>query len=189
MYYNVVLYSSIQHSDLLFIDYTPVKVIIKCWLYSLHCALYLLLLLFHRWVVSDTLGPRGLQHTRLLCPLLTPRICSNSCPLSQWCYLTVSSSAAPFSFCFQSFQASESFPMSHFFELGGQSTGVSASAPFPPKNTQGWSPLEWTGWISLQSKGLSRVFSNTTVQKHQFFGIQLSSQSNSHIYTWPQEKP
>ena len=151
MYYNVVLYSSIQHSDLLFIDYTPVKVIIKCWLYSLHCALYLLLLLFHRWVVSDTLGPRGLQHTRLLCPLLTPRICSNSCPLSQWCYLTVSSSAAPFSFCFQSFQASESFPMSHFFSSDGQSIGASASASVLLLNIQSWFPLRLTGFISLQT--------------------------------------
>ena len=97
--------------------------------------------------------------------------------------------SSPFSSCPQSLPASESFPMSQFFTWGGQSTGVSALAPFLPKNTQGWSPLEWTGWISLQSKGLSRVFSNTTVQKRQFFGAQLSSQSNSHIHTWPLEKP
>ena len=95
----------------------------------------------------------------------------------------------PLASCPQFLPASESFLMSQLFPWGGQSPGVSASASFPPKNTQGWSPLEWTGWISLQFKGLSRVFSNTTVQKHQFFGAQLSSQSNSHIHTWPQEKP
>ena len=101
----------------------------------------------------------------------------------------ISSSVVPFSSCPQSPPASESFPMSQLLAWGGQSTGVSALASFPPKKSQGWSPSEWTGWISLQSKGLSRVFSNTTVQKHQFFGAQLSSQSNSHIYTWPLEKP
>ena len=95
----------------------------------------------------------------------------------------------PFSSCPQSLPASESFPMSQLFTWGGQSTGVSALASFLPKNTQGWSPSEWTGWISLQSKGLSRVFSNTTIRKHQFFSVQLSSQSNSHIHTWPLEKP
>ena len=101
----------------------------------------------------------------------------------------ISSSVVPFSSSPQSFPASESFPMSQLFTWGGQSTGASALASFLPKNTQGWSPLEWTGWISLQSKGLSRVFSNTTVQKLQFFIAQLSSQSNSHIHTWPLEKP
>ena len=101
----------------------------------------------------------------------------------------LSSSVVPFSSCSQSLPVSGSFPMSQLFTWGGQSIGVSVSASFLPKNTQGWSPLEWTGWISLQSKGLSRVFSNTTVQKHQFFGAQLSSQSNSHIHTWPLEKP
>ena len=95
----------------------------------------------------------------------------------------------PLFLCPQSLPASESFPMSQLFAWGGQSTGVSALASFLPKNTQDWSPLGWTGWISLESKGLSRVFSNTTVQKHQFFGAQPSSQSNSHIHTWPQEKP
>ena len=129
---------------------------------------------------------RVLQHTRLLCPSPTPRVYSNSCP---WCHPTVSSSVVPFSSCPQSLPASESFLMSPFFAWGGQSTGVSALASFLPKNTQGWTPLEWSGWISLQSKGPSRVFSNTTVQKHQFFGAQLSSQSNSHIHTWPLEKP
>ena len=110
-------------------------------------------------------------------------------PSSQWCHPNISSSVVPFSSCPQSLPASESFPMSQVFSWGGQSTGVSASASFPPKTSQGWSPSEWTGWISLQSKGFSRVFPNTTVQKHQFFSAQLSSQSNSHIHTWPQEKP
>ena len=108
---------------------------------------------------------------------------------SRWYHPPISSSVVPFSSCPQSLPASESFPMSQLFTWGGKSTGVSALASLFPKNTQDWSPLEWTGWISLQSKGLSRVFSNTTVQKHQFFGAQPSSQSNSHIHTWPQEKP
>ena len=107
----------------------------------------------------------------------------------QWCHPAISSSVVPFSSCPQSLPASESFPMSQLFEWGGQSTGVSALASFLPKKSQGWSPSEWTSWISLQSKGLSRVFSSTTFQKHQFFGTQLSSQSNSHIHTWPLEKP
>ena len=115
------------------------------------------------------------------------RVHSNSHPLSQWCHPAISSSVVPFSSCPQFLPASESFPMSQLFALGGQSTGVSALASFLPKKSQGWSPSEWTGWISLQSKGLSIVLSNTTVQKHQFFGAQLSSQSNSHIHTWPQE--
>ena len=116
------------------------------------------------------------------------RVYSNLCPLSRWCHPTISSSVIPFSHL-QSFPASGSFQMSQLFTSGGQGTGVSASASFPPKKSQGWSPSKWTGWISLQSKGLSRVFSNTTVQKHQFFSAQLSLQSNSHIHTWPQEKP
>ena len=105
------------------------------------------------------------------------------------CHPAISSSVVPFSFCPQSLPASESFPMSQLFAWGGQSIGVSALASVLPKKTQDWSALEWTGWISLQSKWLSRIFSNTTVQKHQFFGAQLSSQSNSHVHTWPQEKP
>ena len=113
----------------------------------------------------------------------------SSCPVVQWCYLNMSSSAALFSFCLQSFQASGSFPMDWSFPLDGQNIGASASSSVLPMNTQDWSPLEWTGWISLQSKGLSKVFSNTTVQKHQFFGTQLSSQPNYHIHTWPLEKP
>ena len=139
-------------------------------------------------VVSDSLRPYGLQHTRPPCPSPTPGAYSNSCPLSRWCHPTISSSVVPFS-CSQSFPASGSFQMSKLFASGGQSIGVSASTPVLPMNTQDWSPLECTGWTSLQSKGLSRIFLNTTVQKHQFFGTQLSSQSNSHIHTWLPEKP
>ena len=125
-------------------------------------------------VVSDSLWPHGLQHTRPPCPSPTPRVYSNSCPLSRWCHPTTSSSVVPFSSCFQSFPASGSFQMSQLFASGGQSTGALASVSVLPMNTQDWSPLGWTDWISLQSKGLSRVFSNTTVQKHQFFSVQLS---------------
>ena len=124
--------------------------------------------------MSGFLWPHGLQHTRPPCPSPTPRACSNSCPLSQWCHPTILASVVPFSSCFQSFPASGSFPMSQFLPSGGQSIGVSASTLVLPMNTQDWSPLGWTGWISLQSKRLSRVFSNTTLQKHQFFGTQLS---------------
>ena len=116
--------------------------------------------------MSDTSWSRGLQHTRLFCPSLPPRICSHSCPLSQWYSLIISSSAFPFSFCLQSFLASWSFQMSQLFAWGGRSTGVSASTSVLPMYTQDWNPLGWTGWTSLQSKGLWRVFSNTTVQKH-----------------------
>ena len=139
-------------------------------------------------VMSDSLRPHESQHTRPPCPS-TPGVHSDSHPSSQWCHPAISSSVIPFSSCPQSLRASESFPMSQLFAWGGQSTGVSALASFLPKKSQGWSPSEWTGWISLQSKGLSRVFSNTTVQKHQFFSTQPSSESNSHIHTWPQEKP
>ena len=125
-------------------------------------------------VVSDSLRPRRLQHTRPPCPSPTPGAYSNSCPLSQWCHPTISSSVVPFSSCLQLFPASGSFPKSQFFGSGGQSIGVSASVSILPMNIQDWFPLGWTGWISLQSKGLSTVFSNTTVQKHQFFGAQLS---------------
>ena len=144
---------------------------------------------FNCSVVSNSLQPHELQHARPPCPSPTPGVHSNSRPLSQWCHPAISSSVVPFSSCPQSLPASESFPMSQLFTWGGQSTGVLASASVLPMNTQDWSPLGWTGWISLQSKGLSRVFSNTTVQKHQFFSVQLSSQSNSHIHTWPLEKP
>ena len=127
--------------------------------------------------MSDSLWPHELQHARPPCPSPTPRVHPNSCPSSRWCHPAISSSVIPFSSCTQSLPASESFPMNQLFAWGGQSTGVSALASFLPKNTQGWSPSEWTGWMSLQSKGLSRVFSNTTVQKHQFFGSQSSSHS------------
>ena len=129
---------------------------------------------FSRSVMSNSLWPQGLQHARLPCLSPTPRACSNSCPLNEWCQPTISSSVIAFSSCLQSFPASGSFPMSQFFASGGQSIGVSTSASVLPVNIQDWSPLGWTGWISLQSKGLSRVFSNTTVQKHQFFTVQLS---------------
>ena len=134
--------------------------------------------------MSDSLRPHDLQHARPPCPLPTPRVHSDSHPSSQWCHPAISSSVVPFSSCPQSLPASESFQMSQLFTWGGQSTRVSALASFLPKKSQGWSPSEWTGWISLHSKGLSRVFSNTTVQKHQFFGAQLSSQSNSHIHPY-----
>ena len=140
-------------------------------------------------VMSDSLWPHGLQHTRLLCPSPSLRACSHSCSSSRWCHPTISSSVVPFSCCFQSFPASGSFQMSQFFASGGQSIGVSASASILPMNIRDWFPLGWTGLISLQSKGLSRVFSNTTVQKHQFFGAQPSLWSNSHIHTWLLEKP
>ena len=144
---------------------------------------------FSHSVVSNSLWPHESQHTRPPCPTPTPRVHSDSRPLSQWCHPPISSSVVPFSSCPQSLPASESFPMSQLFPWGGQSIGISALASVLPMNTQDWSPLEWTGWISLQSKGLSRVFSYTTVQKHQFFSTQLSSQSNSHIHTWLLEKP
>ena len=124
-------------------------------------------------VVSNSLWPHGLQHARLPCPSPTPRVYSNSCPLSWWCHPTISSSVVPFS-CLQSFPASGSFPMSQFFTSGGQRIGVSASASVLPLTIQDWFPLGLTRWISSQSKGLSKVFSNTTVQKHQFFRAQLS---------------
>ena len=140
-------------------------------------------------VVSDSLWHHGPQHTRPPCPSQPLRDYSNSCPLSQWCYPAISSSVVPFSSRFQYFPASGSFQMSQLFASGGQSIGVSASTSVLSMNIQDWFSLGWIGWISLQSKRLSRVFSNTTVQKHQFVGTQLSSQFNSHIHTWPLEKP
>ena len=134
-------------------------------------------------VVSNSLHPHGLRHARPPCPSPTPGVYSNSCPLSRWCHPTISSSVIPFSSHLPSFPAPRVFQMSRFFASRGQSIGVSASASILPMNIQDWFPLGWTGWISLQSKGLSRVFSNTTVQKHQFFGAQLSLWSNSHIHT------
>ena len=144
---------------------------------------------FSRSVVSNSLRPHESQNARPPCPSPSPGVHSDSRPLSPWCHPATSSSVVPFSSCPQSLPASESFPKSQLFAWGGQSTGVSALASFLPKKSQGWSPSEWTGWISLQSKGLSRNFSNTTGQKNQFFGTKLSSQSNSHIHTWPPEKP
>ena len=145
---------------------------IKFWWSVLYCKTNLKRLLlkciissvqFSHSVVSNTLQPHGLQHARPPCPSPTPRVYTNSCPLSWWCHPTISSSVVPFSSSLQSFPAAGSFPMSQPFESGGQSTGVSASTLVLPMNTQDWSPLGWTGWISLQSKGLSRVFSHTTV--------------------------
>ena len=139
---------------------------------------------FSHSVLSHSLGPHGLQQVRLPCPSPTPKACSNSCPLSWWCHPTISSSAVPFSSCLQSFPASGSFPVSQFFTSGGQSIGASALASVFPMKIQDWFPLRWTGWLSLQSKGLSKAFTNTTVQKH----WKLSLWSNSHIHTWLLEK-
>ena len=140
-------------------------------------------------VRSNSLLSHELQHTRLPCPSPTPRACSNSCPSSWWCHPTISSSVVPFSSRLQSFPASGSFPVSEFFASDGQRIGISASASVLPVNIQDWFPWGLSGWIPLQSKGLSRVFSNTAVQKHPFFGSQFSLYSNSHIHTWLLEKP
>ena len=140
-------------------------------------------------VVSDSLRPHESQHSRPPCPSPTPGVHPDSHPSSQWCHPAISSSVIPLSSCPQSLPASESFPISQLFASGCQSIGVSALASFLPKESQDRSPSEWSGWIFLHSKGLSRVFSNTIVQEHQFFGTQLSSQSNSYIHTWPLEKP
>ena len=144
---------------------------------------------FSRSVMSNSLLPHELQHARPPCPSPSPGACSNSWPLSQWCHPAISSSVIPFSSCLQSFPAPGCFQMSQLFASSGKSIAVSASTSVLPMNTQDWSPLGWTGWISLQSKGLSRVFSNTTVQKHRFFGAQPSLWSNSHIHTWLLGKP
>ena len=150
--------------------------------------LWVWLMLFSHSVISDSLWSHELRHARSPCPSPSPRACSNSCPLSGWCHPTISSSVIPFS-CLQSLPASGPLPMSQFFASNVQSTGASAWASVRPMNIQYWFPLELTGWISLQSKGLSRVFSNTSVQRHQFFGAQLFLWSNSHIQTWLPEKP
>ena len=138
---------------------------------------------FSHSVVSNSLQPHESQHARPPCPSPSPGVHSDSRPSSPWCHPAISFSVIPFSSCPQSLPASESFPMSQLFAWGGQSTGASALASFLPKKSQGWSPSEWTVWASLQANGLPRVFSNTTVQKHQFFSTQPSSQSNSHIHT------
>ena len=143
-----------------------------------------MLLMFSHSVMSDSLWPHGLWHTRLPYPLPSPRVCSNSCPMSQWCHPTISSSVIPFSSCLKSFPASGSFLMSQLFASGGQSIGASVSASALPMDIQDWFPLGWTGLISLQAKGLSRVLSSFTVRKHQFFSAQPSLWFNSHIYTW-----
>ena len=137
---------------------------------------------FSHSVMSDSLKPHESQHTRPPCPSPTPGVHSDSCPSSQWCHPVISSSVVPFSSCPQSLRASESFPLSQLFSWGGQSTGSSALASFLPKNSQDWSPSEWTGWMSLQPKGLSRVFNNTTFQKHPFFITQLCSPTLTSIY-------
>jgi len=151
--------------------------------------LLVLLLLFSHSVMSNSSWPHGLQHARLPCPSPTPRTCSNSCSSSQWYHSTISSSIILFFSCLQSFSASSSFPISQFFTSGSQSIKVSASASVLPMNIQGWFPLGLTGLISLQSKGLSRVFSSTTVWRHQFFRAQPFLLSSSHIHTWLLEKP
>ena len=148
----------------------------------------MLLLLFSRSVMSDSLRPHELQHANLSCTSRSPGVCSNSCLLSRWCHPIISSSVVSFPFYLQSFQASGPFSVSEFFTSGAQSIGVSASTSVFPINIQDWFPLAWTGWISLQSKGFSRVFSNMTVQKYQFFGAQSSLWSSSHIHAWLLEK-
>ena len=142
---------------------------------------------FSRSVVSDS-ATWWIAARQASLSIANSRVYSNLCPSSRWCHPAISSSVIPFSSCLQSLPASGSSPMSQLFTWGGQSTGVSASASVLPMNTQDWSPLGWTGWISLQSKGLSTVFSNTRVQEHQFSSAQLSSQSNPHIHTWRLEK-
>ena len=176
------------HNTAIFTNNTENFILVCVGMKYLQLCLYRSSVQFSYSVVSDSLRPHELQHTRPPCPSPTPGVHSNSRSLSRWCHPAISSSVAPFSSCPQSLPPSECFPMSQLFASGSESTGVSALASFLPKNTQGWSPSEWTGWISLQSKGISRVFSNTTVQKHQFFSAQLSSQSISHIHTWPLEK-
>ena len=164
------------------VRWSGIVIIVLIFLYSFNMLSYsyfsvlnqLCSLQFNRSVVSDSLPPHELQHTSLPCSSPTPRAYSNSCPLSQWCHPTISSSVIPFFSCLQSFPASGSFPMRQFFTSGDQSVWVSASASVLPMKIQDWFPLGWTDWISLQSKGLSRVFSIITVQKHQFFGTQLS---------------
>ena len=168
---------------------------------SIHVAVNGIISFFWKWlsdlqfssvsrsVMYNSLQPHGLQHARPPCPSPTPGAYSNSYPLSRWCHPTISSSVVPFSYHLQSFPASGSFPVAQFFASDSQNIGVSVSASVLPMNIQDWSPLGWTGWISLPSKGLSRIYSNTTVQKHQFFSTPLSLYSNSHIHTWLLETP
>ena len=186
-----------------FLNSFPQQLRVFKWLpLSLMLFLFIVLLyLYHKRVTEigsvqfshpdmyDYLWPRATQHTRPPCPSPTPRVHPKPCPSSRWCHPTMSSSVIPFSSCLQSFWASGSFPMNQLFTWGGQNIGVSTSTSVLPMNTQDWFPLGWTSWISLQSKGLWKVFSNTTIQKHQFFGTHLSLWSNTHIHTWPLEKP
>ena len=174
--------------------YTHMPVFVPVWLYPFIPVLwyichainfyiyYISSVQFSHSVVSNSLPPHESQHTWPSCPSPTPGVYPNSCALSQWCHPTISSSVVPFSSCPQSLSASGSFPMSQLFTSGGQSTGVSVSALVLPMNTQDWSPLGWTGWISLLSKGLSRVFFNTTVQRHQFFSSAFFTVQLSHPY-------
>ena len=162
---------------------------LECYLFYTFCLHMFSSVQFSRLVMSDSLWPHELQHTRPPCPSPTPGAYSNSYPLSQWCHPTISSSVVPFSSCLQSFWASGSFQMSQYFLSDSQSIGVSALASVLPMNIQGWLPLGLIDLISLQSKGLSRVFSSSTIQKHQFFSAQPLFWSNSHIYTWLLEKP
>ena len=181
---NFVCWASVHISMQIFLTSFYSCIIRMCHVYSVQ---------FSYSVVLDSLQPHGLQHARLSCPSPTPRACSNSCPSNLWCHPTISSSFIPFSSCLQSFPAAGSFPMSQFsfsqFASGGQSNGASTLSSALPVNIQERIPLGLTGWISLQTKGLSRVFSKPTVQKHQFFCAQCSLYSNSHIHTWPLEKP
>ena len=178
-------------------QFTSLAPYILCWPISIYCLWPHILccpisihhsVQFSHSVVSESLWPHELQHARPPCPSSIPGVYPNSCPLRWWCHPINPSSVVPFSSCPQSFPASGSFQMSQLFALSGQGIGVTASTSVLPMNTQDWSPLGWTDWISLQSKELSRVFSDTTVQKHQFFCVQLSLYSNSHIHTWLLEK-
>ena len=184
-------FCQIKENSFMFTSYTTLIIKKNCpwpwWKPELHMT-EINSVQFSRSVVSSSLQSNESQHARPPCPSPTPGVHSKSCPSSQWCHPAISSSVVHFSSCPQSLPPSDPFQMSQLFAWGA-SSGVSASASVLPMNTRDWSPLGWTGWTSLQSKGLSRVFSNTTVQKHQFFSAQPSSQSNSHIHTWPQEKP
>ena len=155
----------------------------------LHIYKYIACINIYQFICSVVFATPQTAACQASLPSPTPRAYSHSCPLSWWCHPTISYSVVPFSSHLQSFPASGSFPVSQFFASGGQSSWVSASASVLPMNIQNWFPLGWTAWISLQSKGLSRVFSNTAVQEHQFFSIQLSLWSSSHIHTWLLEKP
>ena len=159
-------------------------ILLHWWIYMHKDRWVCFLLLLSCSVMSNSWRPHVLQHARLPCPLPSPRVCSNSCPLSQWCHPTISPSVIPYTSCLQSFRASESFLMTQLFTSGGQSIGASATASVLPMNIQGWFPLGLTVLISLQPKGLSRIFSNTTVWKNQFFSTQPSLWSNSHIHSW-----